>query len=74
MSSTIATAFDPLPDDIDTLVVAPPSCLAREIHIRMDDAHVTSERVVPAESLLFGAEMTPHFLLAIVVDCVFVPR
>jgi len=30
------------------------------------------ESIIPAESLLLGAQMTSHLLLSCVVDCVFV--
>ena len=40
----------------------------------MHDAHVSCQCIVPAECLLFRAQVAAHLLLAVVVDRVFVSR
>ena len=47
--------------------------LSREFNIRVTHAVVPSECVRPAERLLIGTELAPDFLLASIVDGVFVP-
>lgn len=47
---------------------APSAVLAGEVDLRMHDAHVTSEGVVAAESLLLNAQGATHLLFAGVVD------
>jgi len=42
--------------------------LAREIDLRMNNAHVTSERIIPRKGLLLDAQRTSHLLLARVVN------
>jgi hypothetical protein len=39
--------------------------------IGMADPEMSRERIIPGEGLLFGAQMTAHFLLSRVVDRVF---
>lgn len=36
--------------------------------IGMADAEMSGQRIVPAECLLLSTQMTPHFLLARIVD------
>lgn len=36
--------------------------------------HVSRQRIIPGERLLFRAQMTPHLLFSRVVNGIFVPR
>lgn len=49
-------------------VAATATLLARPIHFRVHHTHMTGQRIVSAECLLFGAEMTADLLLPCVVD------
>ena len=40
--------------------------------VGMADAEMSRQGVVPAESFFFGTQVTTHFLLASVVDSIFV--
>jgi hypothetical protein len=46
--------------------------LAREVHLRMHDTHVSRQSIVARECLLFDAKRATDFLLASVVDGVLV--
>lgn len=53
------------------VATASPAMLAGEVDVRMYDAHVAGEGIVAREGLFLLAERAPHFLLADVVDGVF---
>jgi hypothetical protein len=73
----VGSSYRSKADEADTRVpsvacTASSTMLAREINIRMNDTHVPGESVAPGEGLLLVAKRTPDFLLADVVDRVFV--
>jgi len=46
--------------------------LTGEIYLRVDDPHMPRQRIVAAECLLLDAKRAADFLLACVVNCIFV--
>lgn len=46
--------------------------LTGEIYLRVDDSHMPRQRIVAAECLLLYAKRAADFLLACVMDCIFV--
>ena len=72
-SSSSASGLDLLPHDIHAFI-SPSSRLSWKVHIWVHDAHMSRQCIVPAECLLFCAQMAAHLLLAIVMDRVFVSR
>lgn len=60
-------------EKLSVVVPSAAPVLSREVYLWMDHSHVPGESVIPGKRLLLGAERTSDFLLAGVVDCVFVP-
>lgn len=65
------TAFLLCNERRESLSLAP--LLPRPIHFRMHHSHVSRKRIVARKGLFFRAQMTPHFLLARIVDRVLMP-
>lgn len=55
----------------DSSLFSPATLFARPIHFGVHNTHVSGKRIIAAKCLLLGTEMTPHFLLACVVDGIF---
>lgn len=47
--------------------------LARKVDLGVHDAQMASERIITRERLLLDAQRAPHFLLARIVNRIFVP-
>lgn len=56
---------------ISIVATTAPTMLSGEIDLRMDDTHVPRQRIIAAECLLLDAKCAADFLLAGIVNCVF---
>lgn len=52
----------------------PPPPLSKLSHLRMHNAHMPRQRIVPAKSLLLTAVLAPDLPLRIIMDRVLMPR
>jgi len=57
---------------LDSIGTTPAPVLAREVHLRMHDTHVSRQSIVAREGLLLYAERAANFLFAGIVNGVLV--
>lgn len=68
------------PDSISifsTFPLVPAGSTSAFLHVDvvgMAHSEMSGERIIPAECLLLGTQMTPHLLLSCIMNCIFVSR